>query len=308
MHRSGTSVVAGMLTDLGVFLDPALPPPLEGRAVPMPSADQRRSGYGESVAFRLINEALLAVGDAAWDRPEPFLAKRGDARFDRACLRALRRGALGRLQAGFLAPLRESLCVAWAWNDPRTSLTLPYWLQALPRARVVHVMRNPASVSRSLLARAAFWAAHPPPRPTLGARLRRAGAHPGLALRRIAARLGAAAPAPGASNPRMDDARARALWEIYVAECREWGPKAGAYLELRFEQVVENPAAAACALAEFASLDASPERVALAAGFVERGPTALPQATDEPTLAQRAPRTVARRGSESRGAPLRLRR
>jgi hypothetical protein len=41
----------------------------------------------------------------------------------------------------------------WAWKDPRTSLTLPFWLPLLPDVRIVVCVREPLAVAHSLEAR-----------------------------------------------------------------------------------------------------------------------------------------------------------
>ena len=44
----------------------------------------------------------------------------------------------------------------WGFKDPRTLLTLPGWLEALPHAQLVGSFRNPVSVARSLQTRNGF--------------------------------------------------------------------------------------------------------------------------------------------------------
>lgn len=280
MHRSGTSLVSGLLTALGVFVDPEWPPQPDGGSVRIPSAEQRRNGYGEATVFRLANEALLAAADASWDYPEPFLARRGNPHFDERCLKALERRLQRNLRTGFFEPFAASGCAVWGWKDPRTSLTLPYWLRFFPGMHVVHVLREPAGVSQSILRRAAAWAEQAAASPSLYARLRQAGSHPGAACRRAAAKLGLTGPV---RVPALDDARARTLQALYVRECREWGPRAAAYLEIRYEALLEDPASAVRDLARFADLTASPERLAAAARIVERGaPTSPASSTATP--------------------------
>ena len=38
----------------------------------------------------------------------------------------------------------------WAWKDPRTALTMPFWRQLLPGLKVVVCVRNPLEVAHSL--------------------------------------------------------------------------------------------------------------------------------------------------------------
>ncbi len=283
MHRSGTSVVAGMLIDLGVFVDVAMPPPTDGRAVAMPTPEQRRDGYAESVALRLLNEKLLSTADALWDYPEPYLAQLDAPAFRQKCLGVLQRNLGDGLWRGHFGEAGPTPGAPWGWKDPRTSLTLPLWLQVAPNARIIHVVRNPDSVSRSLLVRAKAWAERPAPPPRLSDRLRRVASDPGGVAKRVASRAGLLPPTAPVPPP-MDDARARVLWDVYVRQCREWGPKFGSYVELPFEQVIEDPAATARLLSDFGDLLPSPAQLANAAAFVERG--GKPAATSAPPPAR----------------------
>src|SRR5207237_264153 len=44
----------------------------------------------------------------------------------------------------------------WGWKDPRTSLTIPLWLELVPDLRVVVCLRNPLDVALSLRKRGMF--------------------------------------------------------------------------------------------------------------------------------------------------------
>src|SRR5690348_11679575 len=59
MHRSGTSLVSGMLSCMGAFMDPAWPRVSGSESIVPPGPLVRRNGYGEATAFRLLNERLL---------------------------------------------------------------------------------------------------------------------------------------------------------------------------------------------------------------------------------------------------------
>ncbi len=57
MHRSGTSLVAGLLDILGVYIDPEM---RRQDSVDVPSSVSRQNGYGEATSFRLLNEEIMA--------------------------------------------------------------------------------------------------------------------------------------------------------------------------------------------------------------------------------------------------------
>jgi hypothetical protein len=108
----------------------------------VPATMTNPEGHFEHVDFLNLNKAVLVALLGSWKRPPRRLAWR----------------VLGRR----LAPFRDDAVVLirrmerdspWAWKDPRTSLTLPFWLPLLPDLRVVVCVRDPLSVARSLEAR-----------------------------------------------------------------------------------------------------------------------------------------------------------
>ena len=134
MHRSGTSMVARILSECGVYIGE--------REHLVPATSANPEGHFEHVDFLRVNKAVLAKLLGSWKAPPHRLAWL----------------VLGRR----LAPLRDEASVLvrrmersspWAWKDPRTSLTLPFWLPLLPDLRVIVCVRNPLAVARSLEAR-----------------------------------------------------------------------------------------------------------------------------------------------------------
>jgi hypothetical protein len=127
MHRSGTSIVARLLTRCGVYLG--------GTWV-----DENH----ESIFFTRANRAMLGEGpyllyDYGWTAPksDAFIqARRGHAE------RAARRP-----EAFFSGRGSETV---WGWKDPRNSLTLPVWLSIYPNAKVLHVLRDGRAAALSL--------------------------------------------------------------------------------------------------------------------------------------------------------------
>ena len=135
MHRGGTSAVTGVLHELGAFLGPA--------AHLMARRKDNPAGFYEHQLLTDLNDELLQALGGSWHAP-PAL----DPGWERAPqLDGLRVRARQRLHEDFAdAPL-------WAWKDPRTSLTLPFWRSLLPETKFVVCVRNPLDVARSLLTR-----------------------------------------------------------------------------------------------------------------------------------------------------------
>ena len=141
-HRSGTSLLAGLLRALRVHIG------------------HDCAAHEESTFFRGINVRLLRSVGASWYRPEPMeAALRSPSQRERLA-RRLRtevsspgcRQYLG--DGASDGPLSiEAQGRAWGWKDPRSTVTLPLWLGQFPDARVIHIVRNGIDVARSLVER-----------------------------------------------------------------------------------------------------------------------------------------------------------
>jgi hypothetical protein len=135
MHRSGTSLVAGILRQLGVDLGPD-----EEFLPPDPN---NQSGYFELAELVRINNEILARHGGSWDNlPElPPGWERSDQ------LAEIRDRASRILQSRFGGSRQ------WAWKDPRTCITLPFWQRLVSGLRYVICLRNPVDIAHSLRAR-----------------------------------------------------------------------------------------------------------------------------------------------------------
>lgn len=128
MHRSGTSVLARLLSEIGLYI-----------------GNQLDIHY-ESVLFKRINNQLLVESGASWNSPQQFLDKLSNEAFvESQAQRALKLFREGISQYGEVEEGRP-----WGWKDPRNTLTLPVWLAAFPEARVVFIERHGIDVALSL--------------------------------------------------------------------------------------------------------------------------------------------------------------
>src|SRR3954454_9185529 len=142
MHRSGTSLIARLLDDLGLFQGAEL------------------QDDHESVYFMEVNDLLLKRVGAAGDNPSPvrgFLENADALRLTAACVRA---DLESKRLAGYLGLKRYLKCKSlrkldapWGWKDPRTVFTLPLWLRLFPEARLVYIVRNGVDVASRLRVR-----------------------------------------------------------------------------------------------------------------------------------------------------------
>jgi len=126
MHRSGTSCLAGMLQLAG----------FHAGAVSQWNVGNPR-GNRENLPLNRLNMALLSESGGDWDDPPDAI------RWEQRHVDSARR-------------LLETLSHSgkpWVLKDPRTVLTLDFWLNLAPEARLLGVCRHPRAVVRSLMNR-----------------------------------------------------------------------------------------------------------------------------------------------------------
>lgn len=256
MHRSGTAMVVKALEALGVFMG------------------ARKEANEEALFFVRCNEWLLARSGAAWDTPAPArrLAADRQARAQAAAFLAfLARtpraisflGLRGYLRLRDIARIDRP----WGWKDPRTTFTLPIWLDVFVGARVLHVCRHGVDVAQSLRAREG--------------ETRRASRRE-FATRGWAAWLRPWRVSLWGSVHCATLADAFALWEEYMAEARtQLAALEGRALEIRYEDAVADPSGAVQAIAGFVGLDADAATLSRAAGMIRPG-RAFAHRTDPP--------------------------
>ena len=135
MHRSGTSMVSGVLDRLGVNMGEDLP----GRQISNPL------GHFEDGDILALNESILGSAGGSWDRPpEGELLDRSGKDFEEE----IRRVISGRQLAN-----QDQL---WGWKDPRTSLTINLYLPYLQNPHFIWCQRDEEAIADSLWQRNQF--------------------------------------------------------------------------------------------------------------------------------------------------------
>lgn len=142
MHRSGTSMIATILEEFGLFMG------------------KKKDINHEAVFFLNLNDWLLQQSGGAWDHPENI-----SYLLDNTEVRALAvlyiRHLLNTPRVICYLGLRKylryrspfNLKIPWGWKDPRNTYTLPLWLDLFPNAKVIHIYRNGVDVANSLMKR-----------------------------------------------------------------------------------------------------------------------------------------------------------
>ena len=142
MHRSGTTLITNVLEKLGLFMG------------------FRQNTMQEAHFFFDINLWLLEHTGGSWITPETIdtLYARQDA-YDQVLEYVRFLATTPRIlhYMGWANYLRyrspTNFDTAWGWKDPRTTYTLPLWLQIFPNARVIHIHRNGVDVAQSIYTR-----------------------------------------------------------------------------------------------------------------------------------------------------------
>ena len=126
MHRSGTSSLTGSLQQAGVYLGDVIT-----------DAPHNEKGNRENLTIRALNDDVLACSEGSWCSLPRTLAWRPEHETRRDAIIEAFANTSGR----------------WGFKDPRTLLTLPFWLAAETSFALVGTFRHPIAVTRSLRAR-----------------------------------------------------------------------------------------------------------------------------------------------------------
>lgn len=248
MHRSGTSLVARLLDELGLF-----------------QGHELQEDH-ESTHFLAVNDMLLKRAGATWDHPRPFkdfLRVPAAADLAAKCLAA---DVDSRHISGYLGlmPFMAYRSLArfdrpWGWKDPRTVFTLPLWLRAFPNAKLVYIIRNGIDVANSLRVREVRELER---RETeFAAKAKTLASH--SLLERAAFK--------GSARCLSLDG-AFSLWEEYVAEAENaLATVPNEWLIVRYEQFLADPKTHLPPLANFCGLRASADSIQKAIAGVDAG-------------------------------------
>lgn len=139
MHRSGTTMIVGVLESLGVFM-----------------GDDKEQNL-ESRFFIGLNDWMLTQGSSTWDRPLDLKHLFDDVRMRGLILEFLQcvlRSPRSLRYSGFRTRLKVSdRHNSWGWKDPRNTYTAEFWKEIYPSAKFILVEREGLDVAASLVKR-----------------------------------------------------------------------------------------------------------------------------------------------------------
>ena len=129
MHRSGTSLISGLLNKMGVNM---------GKRLLSPSVENPK-GYFEDLDFFDLNSKILKEAGGDWNLPpnKEVLLKvmeKNKNKFEDIINRKNKNGKL------------------WGWKDPRTVLTIDGYTNflSIKKTKFIIVFRNPLTIAHSL--------------------------------------------------------------------------------------------------------------------------------------------------------------
>jgi hypothetical protein len=142
MHRSGTSMIAKMLDELGLFM----------------GAEKDR--YNEAFFFIGLNNWLMKQNSCSWDSPKSFESYLEDDIVREVTIGYLKniltsKEVVSYLGKKYLKNFKTpfNLNFQWGWKDPRSTYTFPVWKELFPNAKIIHIFRNGVDVANSLKVR-----------------------------------------------------------------------------------------------------------------------------------------------------------
>lgn len=241
MHRSGTTLVTGLLEELGVFVG------------------LRGGTNREAKLFKHTNKWIFSQLGATWDRPDNA-AFASAPEFRSHVDRVIRGQVKGARTIGYLGPARalrtrdlRRLDFPWAWKDPRNAFTVGLWKRVFPDAKIVHVYRHPLDVASSLKRREE-------------ARLQRFA--PSLRSR-LSEKLLVRDQAYCHSFRLLEPLEGVALWEQYVeASFTRCAPFEKDTAHCRYETLLARPEETLRELADFLGLRTTPDTLSRAVAKV----------------------------------------
>jgi hypothetical protein len=128
MHRSGTSCLAGSLQERGLFLGQV-----------HESNPYNRKGNRENQTIMDMNDEILLYNNAAWNRPPTRKLIWNDVH--------------SRIREHIISEFNAVNSIFWGFKDPRTLLTLNFWLSGLNEWKFIGAVRHPILVAKSLQSR-----------------------------------------------------------------------------------------------------------------------------------------------------------
>jgi len=262
MHRSGTGILARMLEGIGLFMG------------------TQKDPNNEAWFFLNLNKWIFRQCGASWDHPQPVMdLYEQDAalgvivdHLQAVCTSAILGSYLGRGRYLRYRHL-DQLDVPWGWKDPRNIWTLPVWLKLFPLAKVIYIHRNGVHVAESLKRRSEATLS------MAGKRFQRPW--------RLLPFMRKKGPDLLDSVACLSNENGFQLWEAYCQTAHAHIQKLPQerVLEIRYEDMLQDPKACLEKAGDFADLAASQTAITRAAEMVRTPEISTRETSQEITAA-----------------------
>lgn len=139
MHRSGTTMISKLLEDLGLFMG------------------AEKEINNEALFFWEINNWIFELHTATAEKPynmrytNPACRKVIQESLAYFVHSARKKKYLGSLNGQYNS-LRD-LDIPWGWKDPKNTFVLDFWKSLFPEPKIIHVYRNPIDCVASYMER-----------------------------------------------------------------------------------------------------------------------------------------------------------
>lgn len=129
MHRSGTSAIASILHKIGISMGAEF----------LNSDGFNPGGYFEDTKFLWLNKGMIENADGTWFNP-PSVKEiiKGGKKFKNSVKKTIKERRL------------KAKADSWGWKDPRNCLTCWNYVDVLPDARFIVVVRTLSDIKKSL--------------------------------------------------------------------------------------------------------------------------------------------------------------
>ena len=140
-HRSGTSATAHALELAGLIIGEHL------------------DSHFEPYELQRVHEEYLRRLGGRWYEPAPLVDALATPQGLNDCVNYLQQNAqqnfaglfgYRRNLSGLSRRMRVFFGAPWGWKEPRTTLFAPAWLTIFPKARLLHVIRDPSAAAASM--------------------------------------------------------------------------------------------------------------------------------------------------------------
>ncbi len=139
MHRSGTSLISEILTEIGIFIGDDL------------------NIHNESKSILKINQFIFSFAHAYWDYPlniEPLYRDEvGCNKIIEYINDTIENTSFKKEFFGKQKKAYNKNNLIWGWKEPRTTTTFPLWYRLFPDAKFIFIHRNGIDVAQSLYIR-----------------------------------------------------------------------------------------------------------------------------------------------------------